>query len=58
MSASERNFEDNLVLKQFKGFFFLEFLFMMYIICFEGALKQMKIELTQKIADIYDLCDK
>lgn len=57
MSASERNFEDNLVLKQFKGFF-LEFLFMMYIICFEGALKQMKIELTQKIADIYDLCDK
>lgn len=30
----------------------------MYIICFEGALKQMKIELTQKIADIYDLCDK
>lgn len=30
----------------------------MYIICFEAALKQMKIELTQKIADIYDLCDK
>lgn len=29
---------------------------MMYIICFEAALKQMKIELTQKIADIYDLC--
>lgn len=27
----------------------------MYIICFEAALKQMKIELTQKIADIWSV---